>query len=347
MTIPAIAAVGTAVPGNPVGQEDIRNFAAALFREGVPHLERLMPVFQNASIEARYLAQPLDWYATQHNFSEANALYEKIAFALSEEAAIAALDKADIEPGRIGAVLFVSSTGIATPTLDSKLIQTLGLSNHAIRLPIWGLGCAGGVSGIARAAELAALTEQAVLLIAVELCSLTFQRNDFSKSNLVGSSIFGDGAAAVVLAPERRGPVVLGSYSTLFPETEDIMGWDMSETGLKVRFSRDIPAIVHEHLPALLKQACAHWGIQQNEIRHFIAHPGGAKVLSAYSDSLELAPQQLSSAYQVLREYGNMSSASVLFVLKQFMAENPPTGDYGVMLALGPGFSAEQVLFRW
>lgn len=347
MTIPTIAAVGTAVPGNPVGQDDIRNFAAALFREGLPHLERLMPVFENASIEKRYLAQPLEWYRMQHTFSEANTLYEQIAFDLSEKAALAAFSKADINPGDIGAVLFVSSTGIATPTLDSKLIQRLGLSAHTKRLPLWGLGCAGGVTGLARAAELVTTTQKPVLLVAVELCSLTFQRNDFSKSNLVGSSIFGDGAAAVVLVPKQQGPAVLGSYSTLFPDTEDIMGWDMSETGLKVRFSRDIPAIVREHLPDLLKQACTQWGINQSQLSHFVAHPGGAKVLAAYSDSLGLAAKKLSGAYQVLRDYGNMSSASVLFVLDKFMSETLPTGEYGVMLALGPGFSAEQVLFQW
>lgn len=347
MVFPAIAAVGTALPVNRVCQSDIRNFAAALFREGLPHLERLMPVFENASIEARYLAQPLEWYRTQHSFAEANALYETIAFELSDAAANAALDRAGIDREKIGAVLFVSSTGIATPTIDSKLIQKLGLSVHAKRLPLWGLGCAGGVAGLARAAELAAATQEPVLLVAVELCSLTFQRNDFSKSNLVGSSIFGDGAAAVVLVPEQKGPVVFGSYSTLFPETEDIMGWDMSETGLKVRFSRDIPAIVREYLPGLLKQACAQWGIETGSIRHFVAHPGGTKVLAAYSDSLGLNSEQLAEAYQVLRQYGNMSSASVLFVLERFLAKNPPTGDYGVMLALGPGFSAEQVLFKW
>jgi alkylresorcinol/alkylpyrone synthase len=183
--------------------------------------------------------------------------------------------------------------------------------------------------------------------VAVELCSLTFQRNDYSKSNIVGASIFADGAAAVLLSATGEGPEFCGSASTLFADTEDIMGWDLVETGLKVRFSRDIPGIVHEYLPDLISNACQSWGIQPSQVRHYVVHPGGAKVLAAYAESLKLPEEVLAGAYQVLRHNGNMSSASVLFVLEDFLKNQKPTGDYGLMLALGPGFSAEQVLFRW
>ncbi|HWQ62088.1 MAG TPA: 3-oxoacyl-[acyl-carrier-protein] synthase III C-terminal domain-containing protein, partial [Negativicutes bacterium] len=176
---------------------------------------------------------------------------------------------------------------------------------------------------------------------------LTFQRNDFSKSNLVGAGIFADGAAAAVIAADGDGPEILGAHSSLFADTEDIMGWDVIATGLKVRFSRDIPAFVRSNLPALSAAACRAWGISREELVHYVVHPGGAKVLDAYVESLGLPAAALASAYDVLAGYGNMSSASVLFVLERFLQTTPPSGRYGVMLTLGPGFSAEQVLFRW
>lgn len=343
-----IIATGTAVPPFTLTQEEIRSFAAGLFRSNFDHIDRLLPVFDNGCIETRNLSRPLEWYAETHTFAEANQVFQEVALELAAEAALQAIKQANVKPSAIGTVVFVSSTGIATPTLDSKLIQQLDLPLNASRVPIWGLGCAGGVSGLARAAELTrSRPGRTTLLVAVELCSLTFQRNDFSKSNLVGSSIFADGAAAVLLGPDGEGPEICGSSSALFADTEDIMGWDLVETGLKVRFSRDIPSIVHNHLPGLVRRACCDWGISPAEVKHYVVHPGGAKVLAAYAESLALPDGILDGAYQMLRQYGNMSSASVLFVLKQFLAAQPPTGDYGLLLALGPGFSAEQVLFRW
>jgi alkylresorcinol/alkylpyrone synthase len=348
MSSPRVCGVGLALPPYAVRQEDIKNFAASLFQEKLDQLERLLPVFDNACIAVRHLAQPLAWYAVEHSFAEANAKYGEIALELAETAAAAALADSGLAPADIGAVLLVSSTGITTPTIDAQLIQRLGLSAHAARLPVWGLGCAGGVSGLARAAELVtAVPGRAVLLVAVELCSLTFQRNDFSKSNLVGAGIFADGAAAVVVAAGGKGPEILGTHSTLFADTEDVMGWDVVATGLKVRFSRDIPAIVRRYLSDLITAACRQWGVAKEEIAYCIAHPGGAKVLEAYADSLGLPAVDLSVAYDVLADYGNMSSASVLFVLAEFLRRQPAAGRYGLMLALGPGFSAEQVLFRW
>lgn len=348
MTKPKVRGVGLAVPPHAIRQADLKQFAAALFRERLDNLDRLLPVFDNACIETRHLAQPLEWYAAEHSFAEANALYERIGLELAETAALRALSQAGIASRDVGLVMLVSSTGITTPTLDAKLMQLLGLPASTARVPVWGLGCAGGVAGMARAAELAAAVPgRAVLMVAVELCSLTFQRNDFSKSNLVGAGIFADGAAALVLTQEGAGPEIIAGHSTLFADTEDIMGWDVVATGLKVRFSRDIPSIVRNYLPDLVEQACKCWGISRRDIRHFVVHPGGAKVLEAYGESLALPFDQLSDAYEVLRHYGNMSSASVLFVFERFLRTRPPANQYGLMLALGPGFSAEQVLFRW
>lgn len=348
MANPQIVSVGTAIPPYTLRQEEIKEFVAALFQTKMDHLERLLPVFENGLIKVRHLSRPLAWYQEGHSFAEANKAYEETALALAEEAAVKAIEKAGIRSTEIGMIMYISSTGIATPTVDARIIQRLGLSAHTVRIPIWGLGCAGGVSGLARAAELAqTLNGKAVLLIAVELCSLTFQRNDYSKANLVGTSLFGDGAAAALVAVNGGGPAVCGSYSTLFPATEDVMGWNVTESGLKVRFSRDIPSLVRRHLPELTGKACDQWDIDSKSVQHYVVHPGGAKVLNAYADSLKLTDGKLDHAYRILESYGNMSSASVLFVLDSFLASTPPAGQYGLMLALGPGFSAEQVLFRW
>ena len=348
MGMSRIQAVGTAVPAYALEQGEIKKFIAALFDSHIDHLDRLLPVFENSRIKVRHFSQPLEWYKAAHSFGETNKVFEQVALKLAEEASLEALRKANLKPEDIGMVVFVSSTGIVTPTLDAKLIQRLGLSPHTGRLPVWGLGCGGGVSGIARSAEIAyRLQEKSVLLVTVELCSLTFQKEDYSKSNLVGASLFADGAAAAVIKMNGNGPTLLDSYSTLFPNTEHIMGWDLIETGFKVRFSQDIPSIIKRYLPNLVSDACTKWGIDQSQICHYIVHPGGAKVLNAYQESLDLPPEYLKGAYDILGCYGNMSSASVLFVLEKFMKETPATGSYGIMLALGPGFSAEQVLFQW
>jgi len=348
MSGPKILGLATAVPKYGVEQQEVRQFAAGMFKKKFHGLERMLSIFEHGNIKKRYFSCPLEWYSRPHTFNETNCQFEKTALELAYAASTKAIDKAGILASDIGGVVFVTSTGITTPTLDAKLIQRLGLSLHALRLPVWGLGCAGGVTGIARAAELAkAVTDRVILLVVVELCSITFQRNDFSKSNLVGTSIFADGAAAVVIGTCGSGPEIISSHSTLFPDTEDIMGWDVVESGLKVRFSRDIPSIIRNHLPELLAEACTQWGIDQTHLQHYIVHPGGAKVLTAYSESLGLEPGKLSDAENILENYGNMSSASVFFVLEEHMKANCITNDYGVMLALGPGFSAEQVLFKW
>lgn len=346
---PTIQAIATAVPPYRLAQEDVRQFATMLFRGRVHQLDRLTAVFAHTLIQHRHLSQPLEWFGAPHTFAEANAIYERVARQLSEQASCLAIEQAGISPDEIAMVVFVSTTGIATPSLDSYLIQSLGLPAHTARLPIWGLGCAGGVSGLARAAELThAFPGKSVLLVAVELCSLTFQLDDLSKSNLVATTLFGDGAAAILLRlGEGDGPQLLNQYSHLFPHSADIMGWEIIETGLKVRFARSIPTLVERHMPELVQSACTEWGIEPEQLAHFVFHPGGPKVLQAYADSLNLAPEKLAQAHQVWANYGNMSSPTVLFTLEQFVRQVARTGEYGLMAALGPGFSAEQILFRW
>ncbi|SHJ78766.1 type III polyketide synthase [Propionispora hippei] len=343
-----IMAVGTAVPPYCVRQEEVKALVAGVFKERMSRLDKLLTVFDNTGIETRHLVCPLEWYTVPHSFAEANALYQIQALELAEQAARAAIQQAGAGPGDIGAVFFISSTGIATPTLDTKLLSRLGLSRHTVRLPLWGLGCAGGAAGLARAGEyVKALSGKLVLLVAVELCSLTFQHGDASKANVVGTGLFSDGAAAVVLGATGRGPLMFDSYSTLFDNTAAIMGWDVVESGFKVRFSRDIPSLIRERLPEVIEQACCYWGVEKEKIKHYLVHPGGVKVLQAYEDSLALAPETFRLAYEVLARYGNMSSVSICFVLAEFLRKTEPAGQYGILLSMGPGFCAEQVLFQW
>lgn len=347
-----ILGIGTAYPDHELPQTDARSFAQMMFGDALEDLERLLPLFENTKIQKRHVAQPLSWYGQPHSFVESNALYQQISLDISERAARQAIQRSGLQPEEIGSILFVSSTGIATPSLDAELIQRLGLSVHTARIPIWGLGCAGGVSGLARAAEQARVRpDKAVLLIATELCSLTFQQGDLSKANLVAVSLFGDGSAALVLRQqplsERPTPRILMSHSTLFPQTEYVMGWDLAEQGLQVRFDRSIPALVLGHLASLFEDATRDWQCEPQSIEHFVVHPGGAKVLSAYAESLDIPYDKVQHAHDVLTEFGNMSSPTVFFVLERFLRDVPASNARGVMLAWGPGFSAEQLLFEW
>lgn len=336
--------VATAVPQYVVDQSMVRTIVTRVFGERVADLDRLLRVFEHDHIATRYFVRPPEWYEHDHGFGEANAVFAASALDLAENASRSVLGS---DASAVRAVVVVSSTGVMTPSLDASLIQRLGLPSTTKRLPVFGLGCAGGVSGLARAAEVSrGLGGATVLLVAVEVCSVTFRQSDTRKSNIVASSIFGDGAAAVLVGAIGNGPVIADSHSTLFPATSDIMGWDVSDNGLSVRFSRDIPAFVREHIPAVLTDACETWGIDRQYIRDVIAHPGGSKVLEAYSEATGLPNETFDLARSVLHDYGNMSSASVLFVLEHWMRASHGHPPLAVMAALGPGFSSELVLLR-
>lgn len=346
---PRILSVATAVPPYRMEQTEVKEFARSVFGGTHRDLERLLPIFDNAMIEDRYFCVPPQWFEEEHTFPEKNDLYVENALELSEKAAHRAMDRAGYSPEDVGAVFFVSTTGLSTPSLDSKLIFRLGLPEHVRRVPVWGLGCAGGVGGLALAADYARLyPEKPVLLVGVELCGLTFQRGDLSKANLVSASLFGDGAAAVLVgAGEGLGIELLGSYSTTWPGTEDVMGWDLVDGGLKVRISRSIPSIVLQKIPQNLREACSSAGLTPGDLRHYVLHPGGARVLEAFEQALGLGPGELVFPREVLRDYGNMSSVTVMFVLERFLENGGlEDGGYGVFSALGPGFSAEHVFFR-
>ena len=345
---PRILSVGTALPPHVIAQDKARALTRALFASGFRDIDRLISVFENGQVKTRHISAPVAWFESDHTWSERNTLYIEKALELSEAAAHCALRRALLGPEDITAIIFVSTTGIATPSLDSRLLKRLGMSRHAVRLPVWGLGCAGGAAGLARAADYARANPEArVLLVAAELCSLTFQRGDLSKSNLIAASLFADGAAAVIVGP-GEGPALVGSYSTLLDDTEDIMGWDVNDGGLKVRFSKDVPALVGEIMRSNMIEAVVANGLTFDQIKHFVTHPGGLKVLLAYTEALGLPEGALEDSYAVLESCGNMSSASVLFVLERFMRrwQELEPGEFGAISAMGPGFSVEHAFFR-
>ncbi len=345
MTTVGIHSIGTAVPEHIVDQHAVRETVERVFGGRVPDLKRLLSVFEHDHIHTRRFVREPSWYAVDHGFAESNRVYAESALELAEQAARVACDGIIEE---IAAIVVVSTTGITTPSLDAALVQRLGLSRHTIRIPIFGLGCAGGVAGLARSADLSrAMNGAAVLMVAVEICSVTFRQSDTRTSNIVASSIFGDGAAAVVVSAAPHDVSIATGVSTLFDKTEDIMGWDVTDHGLSVRFSRDIPSFVRRHIPDVLAYAYNEWGITRDDITTVIAHPGGAKVLDAYAEATGMSTHVFDHARNVLRSYGNMSSASVLFVLDAWFRD-PVRAQHGfaVMAALGPGFSSEKLLLR-
>ena len=346
MTIvtPRLLSLATSVPPYALGQKEVAERARAIFGgETKGELDRLMPVFANAGIERRYSCVPIEWYERPHGWVERNALYLEHATRLLEKAARRALDEAHLAPRDIDAVVCVSTTGIATPSLDAVLAGRLGLRSDVRRLPVFGLGCAGGVIGLARAGELArAAPGSRILFLVVELCALSFRKHDISKSNLVATALFGDGAVAAAISTSGRGPALGAAGEHTWPHSLDIMGWDVAEDGLKAIFSRDIPSLVERDLGAVVTDFLHREGLGLGDIRHFVCHPGGAKVVTALEAAFDLAAGALDSARGVLSDYGNMSAPTVLFVLERVLR----SGAEGRMLltALGPGFTAGMLL---
>jgi alkylresorcinol/alkylpyrone synthase len=349
---PRILAVGTALPEFRFEQADVRALIKGLFNDGFRDFDRLLAVFDNGHVKSRYLSAPLEWFKTNHTWQERNEIYVKTATDLGERAARIALERSGFAASEFGAIFFVSTTGLATPSLDSFLIKRLNLSRHIARIPIWGLGCAGGAAGLNRASEFVRATGKPALLIAVELSSLTFQANDVSRPNLIATSLFADGAAAVVIGPNdsgsSSGPSIIGGSSTLWDDTEDVMGWVVTNTGLQVTLSKSVPNVVEKHIRKDVEMACANHGLHLEQLKHFVTHPGGEKVMEAFRNALELPASAMDDARDILEQHGNMSSPTVLFALERFLQRwpNTPRGEYGLLTAMGPGFSAEHVLFR-
>jgi len=333
-----LASIATAVPPNRAGQAEVWEKARRAFGGDAALFQRLEPVYDNAGVETRYFSRPLDWFLEPRGWTVSNAAYLEVAEALLVRAAGEALEKAGLEAAAVDTIVTVSSTGVATPSLEARLLNRMGFRAGVKRLPVFGLGCGGGVLGLARAAQMGAGGGETVLLLVVELCSLTFRLDDLVKSNLVATALFGDGAAALVLHPRGKGPAIRAWGEHTWPDTLDVMGWRVEDPGLGVIFQRSIPDIVRDRFRDAADGFLARHGLSVSRIDHFVCHPGGAKVIDALEEALSCPRGSLTATREALRDYGNMSAASVLFALERALEEEPR----GKMLltALGPGFSA-------
>jgi alkylresorcinol/alkylpyrone synthase len=337
--MPTILSVATAVPPYALAQCDVAAMAPQLFDPAVSDVARLLPVFDHAGIDRRYSCVPLDWYRQPHGWAERNRLYLQHASALLTTAIADALVMANRCARDIAAVVTVSTTGIATPALDAILMNALDLPSTIRRLPIFGLGCAGGVVGLSHATDIArAHPEGDTLFLVVELCALTFRYGDMSNSNIVAAALFGDGAAAMVIGrPGSSGVRLTGSGMQTWPHSLDVMGWDVADDGLGVLFSRDIPTLVRQDMRPAVEQFLQSQGLSLAGLDGVVCHPGGMKVIDALEDVFALPRGDLVAARNVLRNFGNMSAATVMFVLQQMLRDGM-SGRY-LMSALGPGFS--------
>ena len=338
---PRLVGLATAVPDHVLRQPEVAARARILFADmGAEALERLMPIFRNAGIDRRFSCVPVDWYTVPHDWCDRNAVYIEQASRLLECAARSCLAQAGLNPQDVDAVVAVSSTGVATPSLDAILINRLGLRADVRRLPIFGLGCAGGVLGLARAADLARANPGAkVLVVAVELCGLAFRKDEMSKTSLISAALFGDGAAAAVIASGGgEGPAFGASGEHTWPDTLDLTGWDVQQDGLRAVLSGDIPAFARAEMRDVTAGFLRRHGLDFQAIDHFICHPGGTKVLAALEEAFDLQAGALAFSRDVLRDFGNMSGVTVLFVLERALR----AGVAGrlLMSSLGPGFTA-------
>jgi alkylresorcinol/alkylpyrone synthase len=336
--------LATAVPPYALDQDDVMRRVHAQFGSRSAVVERLLPVFANTGIERRYSCVPIEWYYDEHGWPDRNAVYLSSAVDLLERATLDVLASAGRTLDEVDAIVTVSTTGIATPSLDALLMERLAFRRTTRRLPIFGLGCAGGVLGLARAAAMAqSRPGKLVLYLVVELCALSFRKDDFSKSNIVATALFGDGAAAALLCTEGAGPAIAASGECTFANTLDIMGWDVADDGLKAIFSRDIPALVEAEMPRVASAYLAESHLGLADVDTFLSHPGGAKVLDALERSFALPSGALVESRSVLRDYGNMSAATVMFVLERALHGGSlasPGFRRALVTSMGPGFTA-------
>lgn len=350
---PAIAGTCGALPVHRYGQRELTDVVRALLP--ALHVEErvLERFFRSVGVKQRYLALPAEQYTTLTGLEAKNRAFLQAALPLAERAIRGALAQAELEPKDVNLIMSTTVTGIAVPSLDARLAHRMGFPIDVKRVPLFGLGCLAGAAGLARCAEyLRAFPDQAALFFSVELCSLTLQREDASVANLISGGLFGDGAAAVVLVgaehplAKHRATRVLDSMSRLFPDTERVMGWDIVDSGFKIVLGREVPLIAREAVPELVDALLGRHGLGRTDVSHWIAHPGGPAVMEGMRVGLGLAPEQLEPTRRSLEQIGNLSSASVLFLLDEVMRGPRTRGSNAVMLAMGPGFSAEGVLLR-
>ena len=317
----------------------------------------LARLHRNVTVDGRYLAIPAEQYVDIKTWGQANDIWIRVAQELGERALCLAMHNAGLQPEDLGALLFTTVTGVASPSIDALLINRMGLPANIRRTPIFGLGCVAGAAGIARASDyVRAYPKQAAALVSVELCSLTLQREDLSVANLISSGLFADGAAAVIVTgedfesaqPENSGPRILATRSVFYPDTEEMMGWSISEKGFRIILSTEVPNLIRQNLGRDVDAFLADNGHQRSDLKSFVLHTGGPKVLDASADALGLHNGELDASWDCLRKVGNLSSASVLCVLEDVMKNRrPEPGTLGLLAAMGPGFCSELLLLQW
>jgi alkylresorcinol/alkylpyrone synthase len=352
-----IAAVRGVLPGHQHSQSSITESFERFVLGSRPERSALLRRFHAAAgVQTRSLALPLDAYWRLRDFDEANGAFLEVVVELAERYIAKALADSGLRPADVDLVVSTTVTGLAVPSIDARLVDRLGLRPDVKRLPLFGLGCVAGAAGIARVHDyLQGHPDDVAVLVAVELCSLTVQRDDVSTANLVASGLFGDGAAAVVLLGERRaarldaaGPRVRASRSRMYPDTERVMGWDIGGSGFRIVLAPTVADVVRTHLRDDVGGFLAANNLSVADVGTWVAHPGGPKVIDAIIAALDLPPEALDVTRQCLGEVGNLSSASVLHVLERTLdAGLPVPGTPGVLLAMGPGFCAELVLLEW
>ncbi len=353
-------AVGTAVvlPPHRYPQAELARIAARqlpAFRDRERFLQRF---FERVGVRERHLSLPAEEYALLGGFEDRSRAWQRVATELGAECLTKLLDEVGASAGEVSLLTTTTVTGISVPSIDARLMNVLPFSRSLKRVPLFGLGCLGGAAGLARTAEyLRAYPDQLAALLSIELCSLTLQQSDASLANVVSSGLFGDGAAAVLLAGPAHplaqgraptGPSIVASRSAFFPDTERVMGWDVIDGGFRVVLSPAVPDVVRAEVPPAVDGFLAEHDLTRADIATWISHPGGPKVLAALEECLDLPPDALRPSREALSAVGNLSSASVLYLLDDFRRHRvPPPGSHGLLMAMGPAFCAELVLLRW
>ncbi len=352
-----IASAASAFPKHYYSQKFLLERLQDYWGDELRNPQLLARLHRNVTVDGRYLAVPAEQYVDIKTWGEANDIWIRVAKELGERALCVALHNAGVKPADLGALMFTTVTGVASPSIDAMLVNQMGLPANIRRTPIFGLGCVAGAAGIARCADyVRAYPKQAAALVSVELCSLTLQREDLSVANLISSGLFADGAAAVIVTGEDfesgeqeiSGPRILATRSIFYPETEDMMGWKISEKGFRILLSTEVPTLIRENLGRDVDAFLADHGHRRSDVKSFVLHTGGPKVLQASAAALGLNNGELDASWDCLRKVGNLSSASVLVVLEDVMKNRrPEPGTLGLLAVMGPGFCSELVMLEW
>ena len=351
--VPAVATIAgtsTAVPPYVLSRDLCKNGIGGVFNLDEARLDAIREVIDNSRIDQRYCVFPPEYSIEPRSLTQTSAEYQDKAVELGLQVTEQALAQANMTPADVDLLVTVSCTGVMIPSLDAHLATVMPFRSDVRRLPITELGCAAGAAGLARTWEyISAFPDRTALLVAVEIPTLTFQPKDISQANLISAVLFGDGAAGVVVTGrEAPGPRILASECFLFPNSLTAMGFDLRDTGLHIVLSKDVPELIRERVKGLAEGFLARQGLRKEDMSAFLLHPGGQKLLSFMQEELGLTRADTEISWEILRRYGNLSSASVLFILNEWLVQREmPSGSYGLLMAFGPGFTAEMMLLQW